>query len=94
MTWQKYQTERQIQGKLDPVSNAYNNYDLASTITKAHLFKQIENFTTKHWKFSDKNSDIFHISAQNIDYRYEAVLTSTRNLCFLAGIRNIIYIPL
>ena len=26
-----------------------------------------ENFTTKNWKFSDKNSDIFHISAQNID---------------------------
>ena len=33
-----------------------------------------------------KNSDIFHISAQNIDCGYsledEAVLTSTRNLCF------------
>ena len=24
----------------------------------------IENFTTKNWKFSDKNSDIFHIFAQ------------------------------
>ena len=24
----------------------------------------------KNWKFSDKNSDIFHISAQNIDYAY------------------------
>ena len=24
----------------------------------------------KNWKFSDKNSDIFHISAQNIDCRY------------------------
>ena len=24
-------------------------------------------FTTKKWKFSDKNSNIFHISAQNID---------------------------
>ena len=34
-------------------------------ITKTHLFKYIENFTTKNWKFSDKNSDIFHISAQN-----------------------------
>ena len=30
----------------------------------------IENFTTKNWKFSDENSDIFHISAQNIDCRY------------------------
>ena len=26
-----------------------------------------ENFTINNWKFSDKNSDIFHISAQNID---------------------------
>ena len=24
-------------------------------------------FHLKNWKFSDKNSDIFHISAQNID---------------------------
>ena len=28
-------------------------------ITKTSLFKCIENFTTKKWKFSDKNSDIF-----------------------------------
>ena len=35
-------------------------------ITKTHLFKYIENFTTKKGKISDKNSDIFHISAQNI----------------------------
>ena len=39
-------------------------------ITKTHLFKYIENFTTKNWKFSDKNSDIFHNSAQNIDCRH------------------------
>ena len=30
----------------------------------------IENFTTENWKFSDKNSDIFYISAQNIDCGY------------------------
>ena len=36
--------------------------------TKTRLFKYIENFITKTWKFSDKNSDIFHISAQNIHY--------------------------
>ena len=31
----------------------------------------IENFTSQNWKFSDKkNSDIFHISAQNIDCGY------------------------
>ena len=35
-------------------------------ITKTPLFKYIENFTTKNWKVLDKNSDIFHISAQNI----------------------------
>ena len=46
---------------------------------KTCLFKYIENFTTKKWKFLDKNFDFFHISAQNIDcgYSLEAVLTST-----------------
>ena len=39
-------------------------------ITKTRLFKYIENFTTKNWIFSDNNSDIFHISAQNIDCGY------------------------
>ena len=39
-------------------------------MTKTRLFKYIENFTTKNWKFSDKHSDIFHTSAQNIDCRY------------------------
>ena len=39
-------------------------------ITKTHLFKYIEHFTTQNWKFSDKNSYIFHISVQNIDCGY------------------------
>ena len=39
-------------------------------ITKSRIFKFIENFITKNWKFSDKNSDSFHISAQNIDCGY------------------------
>ena len=39
-------------------------------ITKTRLFKYIENFTTKNWKFSDKTSDIFHISAKKIDCAY------------------------
>ena len=30
-----------------------------TVITKTRLFQYIENFTTKNWKFSDKNSDIF-----------------------------------
>ena len=41
-----------------------------SIITKTCLFKYIENFTSKKWKFSDINSNIFHISAQNIDCGY------------------------
>ena len=54
-------------------------------ITKTRLFKYIENLTTKNWKFSDKNSDIFHISAQHrLWVLIEAVLTSTHNLCFLS----------
>ena len=36
-------------------------------IMKTRLFKYIEHFTAKNGKFSDKNSDIFHISARNID---------------------------
>ena len=34
------------------------------------LLKYIENFTTKTRKFSDKNSDNFHISDQNVDCWY------------------------
>ena len=37
---------------------------VAIDIMKTSLFKYTENFTTKKWKCSDKNSDIFHISAQ------------------------------
>ena len=44
------------------LNTLYNTY-----ITKTRLFKYIENFTTKNGKFSDKNSDLFHISAKNID---------------------------
>ena len=33
---------------------------------KTCLFKYIENFNTKKNKFTDKNSDIFNTSAQNI----------------------------
>ena len=39
-------------------------------ITKTRLFKYIENFTSQNCKFSVKNSDIFHISDQNIDCSY------------------------
>ena len=50
---------------------ALSDCDLSCvTITKTRLFKYIENFTTQNWKFSDKNSDIFHLSAQNMDCGY------------------------
>ena len=39
-------------------------------ITKTRLLNYIENFTCKNWKISDKNSDIFRISAQNINCGY------------------------
>ena len=40
-------------------------------ITKTSLFKYTEHFNTKKIKiFRIKNSDIFHISAQNIEYGY------------------------
>ena len=63
------------------------------SITKTRIFKYIENFTTKNWKFPDKNSVIiffffffFHISA-------DVVLTSTHNLCLWAEIRKLMYTP-
>ena len=34
---------------------------------KTGLVKYIENLTTKNWKLSDKNYDIYLISAHNMD---------------------------
>ena len=58
--------------------------DNLHVITITWLFKYIENFITKNWKFSDKNSDIFHISAHKTlivgtckNRLAEEVLTST-----------------
>ena len=47
-------------------------YNGVVIITKTRLFKYTENFTTKknEKKKSDKNSTIFHMSAQNIDCGY------------------------
>ena len=56
---------------------------------KTRLFKCIENFTSKNWKFSDKDSDnIFFISAENIDCGY---LLEPPHLCFWAEMRRIVY---
>ena len=43
---------------------------LLQAIKETRLFKYIENFTTKNEHFQIKNSDIFHVSAQNIDCGY------------------------
>ena len=43
---------------------------LSLCITKTSLFKYIETVTSKNRKFSDKNSNIFHISTQNIGCGY------------------------
>ena len=45
-------------------------YTKKQSITKTRLFKYTEIFTTKNESFQIRNSDIFHISAQNIDCGY------------------------
>ena len=40
------------------------------TITETQLFKYIENFTSKNWNVLNKKTDIFQISALNIDCGY------------------------
>ena len=49
---------------------AFWHYLALHSITKTRLFKYIENFTTKNENFQIKHSNIFHISAQNIDCEY------------------------
>ena len=58
---------RKVIPRLRPLSLLYLCFVI---ITKTRLFKYIENFTNKNWKFSDKTSDILYISAQNIDCGY------------------------
>ena len=57
-------------------------------VSKTRLFEYIETFTTKSRKFSDKKSDLFHISAQNIDCGYS--LEPPQSVC-LGKVRKIIY---
>ena len=44
--------------------------ELFETITKTYLLKYVENFTSKIKNFQIKISDIFLLSAQNIDCGY------------------------
>ena len=60
----KAKISRRISGSLIKAFPLQNSLD---TITKTRLFKYIENFTAKNWKYSEKNSDIFLLSAHNID---------------------------
>ena len=57
---------------LHPFQQLFLNHPPNSSITKTRLFKYTENFTTKkkNENFQIKKSDIFHISAQNIDCGY------------------------
>ena len=50
--------------------NTYYPRHTKINITKTHLFKYFEKFTIKKGKFTDKNCDIFHIPAENIDCGY------------------------
>ena len=67
---------------------------------KTLLFKYIENFSSENLKFSDKNSDIFHSSAQNIDCGYWLELPHQgssneypQSMFFLAEIKKIMHTP-
>ena len=53
-----------------PVESPVSTYKRGVYIMETCLFRYIENFTTKKGKFFYKNSDIFHISVQNIDCGY------------------------
>ena len=67
---------------------------LLKSIMKIRLFKYIENFSSKIWKFSDKILWYFHISAENIDCGYSLEpprrggSNEYHNLCFWAEIKK------
>ena len=57
-----YKAKRMCKANRKRQYGKYRAGILPSHIAKTCLLKYIENFTTKTWKFSDKNSDIIHIS--------------------------------
>ena len=68
-------------------------------ITKTRLFKYIENFTSKNWKFSDKKNWYFsyfcskHICGYSLEPPRRGGSNVYHNLCFWAEIRKIMYTP-
>ena len=74
-------------------------FAVPNNITKSRLFKYTENVNTKNWKFSDKNSDIFHTSAHNIDCEYSlepprrGVSNEYSQSMFLSRNKKIMYTP-
>ena len=65
-----------------------STYTLSEPLQKHAYSNTLKILPPKNGNFSDKNSDSFHISAQNIDCGYSlepprrAVLTSIHNLFF------------
>ena len=53
-------------------ANAQISFGIHKSISlRKHAYSNIlKIYHQKNWKFSDKNSDIFYISAQNIDWGY------------------------
>ena len=94
---QHFNLESKISQKLFKPLPSYKSigkmlHAICISITKTCLLKYTENFTTKKWKKkSDKNSDIFHISAQNIDYGH--LLEPPRLSMFLRRNKKIMYTP-
>ena len=74
-----------------PVTSSAIYPDLWLTLRKHAYSNTLKILPPKNEIFQTNYSDIFHISAQNLD---EAVLTSTHNLYFLAEIKKIMYTPL
>ena len=88
-----------LQHKRYTTNNTTHGNSVLLCITKTSLIKYTEKFTSKKWKFSDKNSDFFLISAQNIDcgYSLEPPRRGGSNKypqsMFWAEIRKIMYTP-
>ena len=79
-------------------SGTFTGERILSTLRKHAYSNILKILEPKEENFSDKNnSDMVHISAQNIDYGYglgEAVLMSTQNLCFVfSKTRKLMYTP-